>query len=251
MGADAGRTAGEDLPTLDELTPEGWLKAVRRFLSGRDDDLAKLDALLAGRHGSWRGYLALPPGGRVLCLGSGYGAVVESLAPHCRQLVVLEPEPARLHFVRQRTGIFNAEDDVVLVRAVAGESLPFASGSFDAVIMAEPLGRGGPGPMLAEARRLLRDGGQVLVIADNRFSLALPPGWWDRWNAGPQPLPLLARTCGLLLAWARRHNGPQALPTLCRRLFGLGFTGVRTYGLWPSRRQFDDIGINFRIRGNF
>ena len=241
MRADAGRTAGEALPTLDELTPEGWFKAVRRFLSGRDDDLAKLDALLAGRHGSWRGYLALPPGGRVLCLGSGYGAVVESLAPHCRQVVVLEPDPARLRFVRQRIGIFNAEDDVVLVRAAAGETLPFASGSFDAVIMAEPLGPGGPARLLGEARRVLREGGQVLLITDNRFSLALPSGWWDRWDAAPKPLPILARTSGLLLAWARRQNGPQALPTLCRRLSDRGFTDVRTYGLWPSRRQFDEV----------
>ncbi|MEQ9608062.1 MAG: phosphotransferase, partial [Kiloniellaceae bacterium] len=177
----------------------------------------------------------------MLCLGAGYGAVVESVAPHCRQVVVLEPDAAWLHFVSQRVGIFNAEDDGVLLRAAAGQPLPFASGSFDAVVMAESVGNGGPARLLGEARRVLRAGGQVLVIADNRFSLALPSGWWDRWNAAPQPLPLLVRTFGLLRAWARRQNGPEALPTLCRRLSELGFAGIRNYGLWPSRRQFDDV----------
>jgi hypothetical protein len=130
---------------------------------------------------------------------------------------------------------------VILVRAAAGGKLPFASGCFDAVIMAEPLGTGGPGPLLDEARRVLREAGQVLVIADNRFSLALPSGWWDRWDTAPKPLPGLARASGLLSAWARRQNGPQALPTLYRRLSDLGFANVRTYGLWPSRRQFDEV----------
>ena len=229
------------LPRLATLSEDGWIEAVRSFLKDRKDSLQLLDALVAGRHHAWRGFLDLRPGCRVLCIGAGYGALVESLAPHCGQLYVLDPLLPRLRFVAQRQAIFNPQADLVLLHGGAEAQLPFADNTFDAVILAEPAVVGDPAGRAGEARRLLREGGQLFLIADNRFNLALPPGWWDRLPKALGPLAPLLRGGVLAARWWRKDNGPHSLPGLTRQVTAAGFADLASYGLWPARRQFDEI----------
>ncbi|MGF1630393.1 MAG: methyltransferase domain-containing protein [Kiloniellaceae bacterium] len=239
-GGAAAVGAARALPLIKALTPDGWMEAVRSFLVDRGDALQQLDALVAGRHRAWRGFLDLKPDGRLLCLGCGYGALVESLAPHCARIFVLEPQLPKLQFVSQRLAIFTPDADVTLLAGSAEGRLPFDDGSFDGVIVAESLASGGTSPLLVEIRRVLRDEGQIFFFADNRFSLSLPAGWWDRWT-GTRPLAGLARACGLIARWWKKRNGPQSLAGLCRQVSSAGYTGIEAYGLWPARRQFDEI----------
>jgi len=234
----ADRQSPLALPRLTDLTEAGWIDAVRTFLAGRQDSLQLLDALVAGRHRAWRGFLDLRADSRVLCIGAGYGALAESLAPHCARLCVLDPQSARLRFIAQRQAIFNPRADIVLLEGDPQGRLPFADGSFDAVILAEPDVSGDPGRLVPEARRVLQGNGQLFLVADNRFSLALPPGAWDRW---PAPLAGLARVAALAAVWWRKDSGARSLPALCRAIASAGFSDLAPYGLWPARRQFDEI----------
>ena len=226
------------LPQLTVLSEEGWTDAVRSFLDGRKDSLQLLDALVAGRHRAWRGFLDIRADSRVLCIGAGYGALAESLAQHCKQLCVVDPLTARLKFLEQRRAIFAPEADIELVQAGARGRLPFDDGRFDAVVLAEPELVDDPAAFAGELRRLLRAQGQLFLIADNRFSLALPRGPWDRW---PGPLAGLARGAALAARWWRGDNGARSLAGLRRGLAFTGFGHLAAYGLWPARQQFDEI----------
>lgn len=241
--AAAGEGTGSSaaLPTIVSATPAGWKEAVRTFLGDRDDALSLLDALVAGRHQAWRGFLDLKAESRVLCIGGGYGSLVECLASHCMQVYVLEPDMARLHFILKRLAIFGVDDAAIPLAGDGKERLPFADASLDAVVMTEPTAFDATPHCLDEVRRVLRDEGQLLLIADNRLSLALPAGWWDRWATAPRPLPDVARAGGLLTSWWHRRSGPRSLPALRRRLASRRFGVVEVLGLWPSRRQFDEI----------
>ncbi len=231
----------EALPVTKAATPEAWSDAVRGFLRGRDDALDQLDALTAERRQAWKIFLDLKHGRRLLCLGCGSGAAVQSLASHAGQIHVIEQDIDKLRFVQQRLAIFKPDDEITLLAGGGAGRLPFATGCFDSVVMAEPTGLDAPGLMLGEIRRVLHPEGQFLVLADNRFSFSLPAGWWDRWSAAPKPLPQLARAVGLLAGWWRKSSGPQSLPGLCRQLGSVGFPELEAFGLWPGRSQLDEV----------
>lgn len=232
-----GSGPAEALPVIEAATSKGWANAVCEFLRGRDDAMEMLDELTAERRQAWKIFLDLKPEGRLLCLGCGTGSVVQSLAPHVGQTYVLEESIGKLRFAQQRLTIFAPDDRVTLLAGGREGRLPFANGCFDGVIVTEPAGLA----LLSEARRVLHPEGQLLVLADNRFNLSLPAGWWDRWSASPKPLPALARALGLLAGWWRKHGGVQSLPGLCRRLRSLGLTEPQTFGLWPGRSQLEEV----------
>lgn len=239
--ADAGGAFDLGLPRIETPTPEGWRKAVAGYLAGQADASEMLDVLTAGRRQAWKVLLDLEPEARLLCLGSGMGSAVQSLAPHVGQLFVLEPNDSKLHLTRQRLQIFAHKDEVVLLAGREAGTLPFASGVFDGVVHAESAESGPSGQLLAEVYRVLKSGGQFLVLTDNRFNLSLPSGWWDRFSTSPLPLRSLMRSIGLLERWWSRGNGTQSLPGLFRAIRLAGFTESDAFGLWPGRSQLDEI----------
>lgn len=227
----------EAFPDVKATTPEAWSDAVREFLRGREDAIEKLDALTAERRQAWKIFLDLKPGGRLLCLGCESGAAIQSLAPHAGQIYVLEQSIAKLRFVQKRLAIFAPDDDITFLAGGGEGRLPFAGDSFDAVIATELTAAG----QLTEVRRVLQSEGQFLALADNRLSLSLPAGWWDRWSTVPKPLPQLARTLGLLAGWWRKRSGLQSLPGLRRQLGSVGFSEAEAFGLWPGRSDLEEI----------
>ena len=232
---------GRPLPVIDAVTSEAWVDALRDFLAGCADPLAAQDWLTAGRRQAWKVFLDLKPGSRLLCIGAGSGLLAESLAPHARQLFVLDHDLQRLRFVRQRLAIRGGAERVVLLAGDEDTQLPFAEGVFDGVVLAEHAVSGPPAPLLGEVRRVLKSDGQVFVLGDNRFSLSLPPGWWDRWSGLPFPLPGLARGLGLFGGWWRKRSGSQSLPSLSGKLRQAGFSNLDALGLHPGRSRLDEI----------
>jgi ubiquinone/menaquinone biosynthesis C-methylase UbiE len=102
----------------------------------------------------------VPKGGeRLLDIGTGAGAFALALAPLVREAVGVDIVPALLAEARKR-----APANVELIEADA-TALPFPSASFDLVTTARTLHHvARPEVVLAEADRVLRPGGTMLVV---------------------------------------------------------------------------------------
>jgi len=96
---------------------------------------------------------------RVLDIGTGAGAFALALAPHVREVVGVDIVPELLVEARKR-----APANVELVEADATR-LPFPNASFDLVTTARTLHHvARPEVVVAEADRVLRPGGTLLVV---------------------------------------------------------------------------------------
>jgi ArsR family transcriptional regulator len=110
--------------------------------------------------------LALIPeqtGGTLLDIGTGTGRVLELLAPRVRQALGVDASRSMLALARARLAgpIFGH----CSVRLADMYRLPLASTSFDTVVMQMVLHHAeDPGLVLAEAARVLRPGGRLLLI---------------------------------------------------------------------------------------
>lgn len=129
--------------------------------------------------------LKLSPTWDVLDIGAGRGALGAALrlGGHRGQIVGIDPSPGA--------------PDIHLGHA---EALPFAPQSFDAVLFVRVLAHlPDPGAALAEARRVLRPGGRVIVAANGAGHLS---AFWRRLGreiAPPSPPALHTRTLTLPL----------------------------------------------------
>ena len=100
-------------------------------------------------------------------IGAGDGALVDLLAPRCRRLYAVEPAAAMRQAARERLQDDNTNqprhDNVELIDA-GGEKIPLADGCCDTVLFLQSL-QFIPKPQqaLAEARRLLRPQGRLLI----------------------------------------------------------------------------------------
>jgi SAM-dependent methyltransferase len=96
-------------------------------------------------------------GGEVLEVGPGFGPATEALAPRAERLVALELDPSLAGALRDRLA---GEVEVV---DGSGTAMPFADGSFDAVVCFTMLhhvpSAEEQDQLFAEVRRVLRPGG--------------------------------------------------------------------------------------------
>lgn len=129
---------------------------------------------------------ATAPGQRVLDLGSGMGQDTRALAARVPdgRAVGLEPSGRMMGWAAAQPGA----DAVWWVRGLA-EELPFATGSFDAVLCKGALDHFmAPKAVLAEVARVLRPGGQLTLALANYDSWSCRLGrWWARRNGGMSP----------------------------------------------------------------
>ena len=129
-------------------TAAGSWDRMREEMFGERSDIVALLALLDDR---WV----------VGDLGCGTGKLSASLAPFVRQVIAVDESDAMLGAARARLGGY---DNVVLKQSEL-ESLPIADGELDAAIVCLVLHfQADPVRVLAEARRVLRPGGRLLVI---------------------------------------------------------------------------------------
>jgi ArsR family transcriptional regulator len=103
--------------------------------------------------------------GDVIDIGSGDGAAASALAPYCRSLTCVDTSPRMVEATRERLASFpHARVQVADVHA-----LPFADGSFDAILLFHTLTYAErPARALAECARVLRPGGRLVLLCLDR-----------------------------------------------------------------------------------
>lgn len=107
------------------------------------------------------GLSALLKLGDVLDAGSGDGAAASTLAPYCRTLTCIDTNPRMIELARERL----SRHAHVRAQVADLHDLPFAKGSFDAVLMFHTLTYAAhPARVLAECTRVLRSGGRLALL---------------------------------------------------------------------------------------
>jgi ArsR family transcriptional regulator len=201
-------TEGWPAVTQDERRLAVRLEARReeaeRFFAGAAADWDRLRAELYGAGFEREALLALlPPGWTVADLGCGTGALTAALARHVRRVVAVDQSAAMLRAAERRTA---ALDNVELHRS-ALEGLPLEDASCDAALAVLTLSWvADEAPVLAEAARVLRPGGRLVVVdlarhADEGFRVKMGQA---RLGYAPAELEALLGAAGL--------EEPRAVP---------------------------------------
>lgn len=134
----------------------------QRFFAGAAGAWDELRARTYGRALGAEALLALLPSRwTVADLGCGTGALAAELAPRVRRVIGVDQSAAMLRAARRRTeGLPNVE-----LHEADLAALPLDGGRCDAALLVLALGYlEAPGPALAEAARVLRPGGRLVVV---------------------------------------------------------------------------------------
>ena len=134
----------------------------RDFFAGAAGRWDALRAELFGRRADLQALLALVADDLVVGdLGCGTGQVSEALAPFVRRVVAVDGSSEMLAAAEARLAALpNVE-----LRAGELEALPVEDGTLDAAVLALVLHHAAePAAVLAEARRVLRPGGRLVVV---------------------------------------------------------------------------------------
>jgi ubiquinone/menaquinone biosynthesis C-methylase UbiE len=153
------------------------------------------DRMLAGTEraglASMRHELLSSASGRVLELGAGTGHNLEHYTDAVTELVLEEPDPHMARLLRERLAREGTAAGRPSVIEAPAEELPFDDGSFDTVVSTLVLCTvEDPGRAVAEARRVLVEGGRLLYLEHVRSArpgLARWQDWLERpwgWFAG-------------------------------------------------------------------
>jgi ubiquinone/menaquinone biosynthesis C-methylase UbiE len=143
------------------------------------------DRLMAGTEraglGEMRRQLLSQASGRVLELGAGTGHNLPYYTDAVTELVLTEPDPhmaTRLQEMLAKEGTAAGSPSVMVSPA---EDLPFDDGSFDAIVATLVLCTvTDPERAVAEARRVLVEGGKLLYLEHVRSTSRRRAWWQDR-----------------------------------------------------------------------
>jgi ubiquinone/menaquinone biosynthesis C-methylase UbiE len=118
--------------------------------------------------------------GRALELGAGTGLNLEHYPESIASLTLVEPDPHMTKQLRDKLARSGRSAQVSVVEA-PGEDLPFADGSFDTVAVTLVLCTvPDPDATLAEIKRVLAPGGQLLFLEHVRSRSPELAKWQDR-----------------------------------------------------------------------
>jgi ubiquinone/menaquinone biosynthesis C-methylase UbiE len=121
-----------------------------------------------------RPWVAERPLGRVLDVGCGTGNLLSLLAESAARVDActgIDPAPAMLRVAREKLRASTIRGALV---AATAEALPFAPGAFDTAVSASNLHDWeDPSAGLAEIRRVLRPGGELLLLDWHRDPLPM------------------------------------------------------------------------------
>jgi ubiquinone/menaquinone biosynthesis C-methylase UbiE len=203
-----------------------------RYQQHRDCWLNRRRALFVAER--LRGY-RLPPGGRVLEIGSGTGQLLRELSRQFPELSFwgLEPQASYIEFALQRAG----PEDVRYVRGTAEQAHNLLNGTFHAILSndvlhhVESLERSA-----SSVARLAASGCRWLAIEPNSLNLYAQIGQWrkpEEHPFRPKEFLIAARASGWSLKQRRYlflvppfvREAPGWLKALERRLEGIPFAG--------------------------
>ncbi len=158
-------TIAADLAALARVR-QARVEAATAYRVAHADEIEGLRELYVGEAAVERALLDLlideGPIGRLLDIGTGTGRILELLAPHTEQSVGLDLDHGMLALARAALG--EAELSRAAVRHGDLHRPPFEPGSFDVAVMHHVLHLlDDPAGAVAEAARLLRPGGRLLV----------------------------------------------------------------------------------------
>lgn len=143
------------------------------------------DRMLAGAErgglAEMRGSLLAGARGRTLEVGAGTGLNLSHYTDSVTELVLAEPDPHMVDRLRRRVADEPPVPAKVEVVTAPAEALPFDDGSFDTVISTLVLCTvEDPRRSLAEARRVLVEGGRLLFLEHVRSESRRLAWWQDR-----------------------------------------------------------------------
>ena len=158
-------TISADLAALSRVR-QARIEAATAYRSAHADELEGLRELYVGEAAVERALLDMLVGegpiGRLLDIGTGTGRILELLAPHTEHSVGLDVDHEMLQVARAALG--EAQLSRAAVRHGDLHRPPFEAGSFDVAVMHHVLHLlDAPGAAIADAARLLRPGGRLLV----------------------------------------------------------------------------------------
>lgn len=156
----------EDRAALERVR-KARAEAAAAYLTAHADDLTTVSALHVAEEEVERAMLELIGGegpiGRLLDIGTGTGRILELLAPHSERSIGLDVDHDILVLARATLG--EAQLSQASVRQGDLRRPPLEAASFDVAVMHHVLHLlDDPGEAIADATRLLRPGGRLLVV---------------------------------------------------------------------------------------
>jgi ubiquinone/menaquinone biosynthesis C-methylase UbiE len=131
--------------------------------------------------GEMRRELLAEASGRTLDVGSGTGHNLAHYPPAVTELVLSEPDPHMAKQLREKLAADPPAVEKVSVIEAPAEDLPFDDGSFDTVVATLVLCTvEDPERAVAEARRMLVEGGKLIFLEHVRSSSRRLARWQDR-----------------------------------------------------------------------
>ncbi|MGD8792148.1 MAG: methyltransferase domain-containing protein [Anaerolineae bacterium] len=191
-----------------ESAPQRYDRGMRLLTLGRLDRL----------HGDVAA--CIEPGDRVLDLGCGTGALALRLARRGARMVGVDPSPAMLDEAASRLRAQGVQEQVELRALGVAELDAFGAGTFDAIASTLVFSELSPDEIdyaLAECRRMLRPGGQLLIGDE-----ILPDSTLGRLGT------FLLRLPFVILAFLFTQNTTHRVAGLGPRIEKAGFRMVET-----------------------
>jgi len=139
---------------------------------------------------AWKLLLNLTSASKVLEIGAGIDSQIHNLADYSPHLFLLDHDSARLDFSKSRQRLQQSDTDISYLQCASDWRLPFADNSLDCIILSRPLAalynpcllsflRMPLGlveanqpivRLLKEARRVLKESGQLVAVWENLLS---------------------------------------------------------------------------------
>jgi len=163
---------------LDTANAEFWAElcgtGLARHIGVVDESatsLARFDGAYMDLYPYLDRYLPWHSGERVLEIGLGYGTVGQLLAERGLDYHGLDISPGPVSMMAHRLRMLGVEDAATRVTEGSALAIPHPDQSFDVVVSIGCLHHTGDlAGAITEVRRVLRDGGQAMVMVYNRHS---------------------------------------------------------------------------------